>query len=142
MDKNEKIARKIISMKKYVDFLRSYKSVTEERLEDDYKLRSAIERNFHLAIESALDIGEIIISTEGFEKPEDYRSVIVILERHKVIPSDFAERFIEAVSFRNILVHMYEEVDIRELHHCLQNNLGDFNDFARYIARYIEKADK
>jgi len=65
-----------------------------------------------------------------------------LLERHKVIPTDFAERFIEAVSFRNILVHMYEEVDIRELHHCLQSNLDDFNDFARYIARYIEKADK
>ena len=142
MDKNEKISRKIKSMKKYVDFLRSYKSVTEERLEDDYKLRSAIERNFHLAIESALDIGEIIISAEAFEKPEDYRSVILILERHKVIPTDFAERFIEAVSFRNILVHMYEEVDIGELHSCMQNNLGDFDEFAKYIARYLEKWDK
>ena len=142
MDKNEKISRKIKSMKKYVDFLRSYKSVTEERLEDDYELRSAIERNFHLAIESALDIGEIIISAEAFEKPEDYRSVILILERHKVIPTDFAERFIEAVSFRNILVHMYEEVDIGELHSCMQNNLGDFDEFAKYIARYLEKWDK
>ena len=134
MDEKEKVARKLKSMKKYVDFLRSYESVTEERLEDDYELRSAIERNFHLAIESALDIGEIIISAEGFEKPEDYRSVILILERHKVIPTDFAERFIEAVSFRNILVYMYEEVDIVELHQCLRNNLGDFDEFARYIA--------
>ena len=141
MDKKEKISRKIRSMKKYVDFLRSYKSVTEERLEDDYELRSAIERNFHLAIESALDIGEIIISADGFEKPEDYRSVILILEKHKVIPTDFAERFIEAVSFRNILVHMYEEVDIGELHSYLQTNLRDFDDFARCIARHLEKEE-
>ena len=62
MEKKEKIAIKIRSMKKYVDFLRSYQSVTEERLEENYELKSAIERNFHLAIESALDIGEIIIS--------------------------------------------------------------------------------
>jgi uncharacterized protein YutE (UPF0331/DUF86 family) len=80
-------------------------------------LRSAIERNFHLAIESALDIGEIIISAEGFEKPEDYRSVILILERHKVIPTDFAERFIE-------------------------NNLGDFDEFARYLARHLETEEE
>lgn len=93
MDEKEKISRKMRSMKRYVDFLRSYKSVTEERLEEDYELRSAIERNFHLAIESALDIGEIIISAEGFEKPEEYRSVILILGRHGVIPTDFAERF-------------------------------------------------
>ena len=141
MDVKEKVARKIRSMKKYVDFLSSYKSVTEERLEDEYELRSAIERNFHLAIESALDIGEIIISAEGFEKPEDYRSVILILERHKVIPTDFAKRFAEAVSFRNILVHMYEEVETGKLHNCLQNNLEDFDEFAKYIARYLEKED-
>lgn len=141
MDKNEKISRKIRSMKKYTDFLRSYQSITEERLEDDYELRSAIERNFHLAIESALDIGEIIISAEGFEKPEDYRGVILILEKHKVIPTDFAERFIEAVSFRNILVHMYEEIDVGELYSYLQTNLRDFDDFARYIARHLEKAE-
>lgn len=142
MDEKEKISRKIRSMKKYVDFLRSYKLVTEERLEEDYELRSAIERNFHLAIESALDIGEIIISAEGFEKPEDYRSVILILERHKVIPTDFAERFIEAVSFRNILVHMYEEVGTGELHSYLQTNLVDFDYFAKYIARYLETEEE
>ena len=141
MDEKEKISRKIRSMKKYVDFLRSYQSVTKERLEEDYELRSAIERNFHLAIESALDIGEIIISAEDFEKPEDYRSVILILGKHKVIPIDFAEKFIGAVGLRNILVHMYEEVDIGKLHNYLQNNLDDLNDFAKYIARYLEKEE-
>jgi len=141
MDKNEKIARKIRSMKKYVDFLKSYKSVTEKRLEEDYELRSAIERNFHLTIESTLDIGEIIISADGFEKPEDYRSVILILGKYKVLPADFADRFADAVSFRNILVHMYEDVDIGKLHNYLQNNLGDFDEFAKYTARYLEKDD-
>jgi len=141
MDEEEKVSRKIGSMKKYVDFLRSYQSVTKERLEEDYELRSAIERNFHLAIESALDIGEIIISAEDFEKPEDYKSVILILGKHKVIPIDFAERFAKAVGLRNILVHMYEEVDIEKLHSYLQNNLGDFDEFAKYIARYLEKEE-
>jgi len=31
----------------------------------------------------------------------------------------------------------YEEVDIEKLHGYLQNNLGDFDEFAKYIARYI-----
>jgi len=138
MDEKEKVAIKIRSMKKYVDFLRSYKSVTEERLEEDYELRSAIERNLHLAIESALDIGEVIISAEDFEKPEDYRSVILILGEHKVLPRDFAERFAEAAKFRNILVHMYAEVDVEMVYEILQNNLGDFDEFAKYIARHLE----
>ncbi len=141
MDEKEEVARKIRSMKKYVDFLRSYKSITKERLEEDYELKSAIERNLHLAIESALDIGEVIISAEDFEKPEDYRSVILILGKHKVIPRDFAEKFAEAAKFRNILVHLYVEVDVEMVYEILQNNLGDFVEFAKYIARYLEKED-
>lgn len=139
MDEKEKIARKIRSMKKYVDFLRSYKPISMGRLEDDYELKSAIERNFQLAIESALDMGEIIISAENFEKPEDYRSVILILGRHKIIPPEFAERFARAVGLRNILVHMYDEVDVEKLYDYLQNNLVDFDEYVKYIAGYLEK---
>ena len=134
MDEKDKVARKIRSMKKYVDFLRSCKSVTKENLEEDYILMSAIE--------SALDIGEVIISAEGFEKPEDYRSVILILGRHNVIPRDFAARFAEAAKFRNILVHMYAEVDVETVYEILQTNLGDFDEFAKYIARYLEKEEE
>ncbi len=138
MDEKEKVARKIKNMKKYVDFLRSYKSITKERLEEDYQLRSAIERNLHLAIESALDIGGIIISAEDFEKPEDYRSVILILGKHEVIPHDFAEKFAEAAKLRNILVHMYAEVDTEVIYEILQNNLGDFDEFAKFIAKHLK----
>ncbi len=141
MDGKEKVTRKLRSMKKYVDFLRSRRSTTKEELEENYELRSAIERNFHLAIESALDMGEIIISAEGFEKPEDYKGVILILGKHRVIPVEFAEDFARAAGLRNILVHMYEEVDIGRLHDYLQNNLEDLNEFAMFIARYLEKGD-
>ena len=62
MDEKEKISRKLRAMKKYVDFLREYRSTSREELERNDLLRSAIERNFQHAIESALDIGEVIIS--------------------------------------------------------------------------------
>ena len=139
MDETEKVSRKLRSMKKYVDFLRKYRSTTEEELEKNDLLKSAIERNFQLAIESALDIGEVIISTRDFEKPEDYKDIILILGKHKVIPKEFAERFAKAASFRNILVHMYEEVDVRKLHDYLENNLEDFNEFAKFITKYLER---
>ncbi|MBU4373786.1 MAG: DUF86 domain-containing protein [Euryarchaeota archaeon] len=139
MDEKEKISRKLRSMKKYVDFLREYKPTTKEELEKNDLVKAAIERNFQLAIESALDIGEVIISAEDFEKPEDYRDIILILGKQGVIPVEFAERFAKAAGFRNILVHMYEKVDVGKLHDYLQNNLEDFKEFARCIARYLEK---
>ena len=106
----EKVARKIKIMQGYVDFLRE-QSKDEKELLNNYLLKSAIERNLQLAIESALDIGEVLISSENLEKPEDYRSIILTLGKSEIIPEKFARKFSEEAKLRNILVHMYTEVD-------------------------------
>ncbi|OPY24858.1 MAG: hypothetical protein A4E27_01120 [Methanobacterium sp. PtaU1.Bin242] len=137
MKREEKIARKIKNMLGYVDFLKKH-STSEKELLEDYLLKSAIERNLQLAIESALDIGEVIISSEDLEKPEDYRSIIIILGKEGIIPVQFAERFSEAAKLRNILVHMYTEIDPAMISQIMENNLDDFDKYAQYIARYIK----
>lgn len=138
MKEKEKILLKLRDMKRYVDFLKSYSEVSREELERDYLLRSAIERNFHLALESVLDVGEIIISMEEFRRPEDYREVIEILGEEGVLPREFAEKFAPAAGFRNILVHKYAEVDLDELHKRLRN-LKDFDTFALSVAKFLKK---
>jgi len=85
MKTKEKIARKIKNMQGYVEFLRE-QSTDEEELLKNYLLKSAIERNLQLAIESALDIGEIIISSLNLEKPEDYKSIITHLWKSRNNP--------------------------------------------------------
>ena len=65
----EEIYSKLEDLKKYVQFLRSYQSHRKEELREDYTLRGAVERYLQLALECTLDIGEMIISKEGFRKP-------------------------------------------------------------------------
>jgi uncharacterized protein YutE (UPF0331/DUF86 family) len=141
MKESEKILTKLRNMKKYVDFLKSYRDISKEKLNDDYLLRSAIERNFQLALESALDIGEIIISMKDLEKPEDYKEIIEILGRENILPREFAKKFAPAAGFRNILVHKYTDVDIDELYEHLEHDLTDFDFFADCIARFVKKID-
>lgn len=136
----EKILLKLRNMKRYVDFLKSYKKITKKELENNYVLRSAIERNFHLALESVLDIGEMIISIEEFRKPEDYKEVIEILGKEGILSEKFAKKFAPAAGFRNILVHKYAEVNLDKLNKHLQN-IEDFDTFAKYVANYIKKTE-
>ena len=136
MSADEKILRKLNFMQKCVGYLKSI-DTDSNNLDMNYGLRSAVERNFQLAIESAIDIGEIIISEKGFERPEDYRSVFLILGKQGIIPMDFAEDFSVAAGFRNVLVHIYEEVDSSLLDVFLTEKLGDFDKFARHIATYV-----
>ncbi len=135
----EKISRKLRFMKRYVDFLKSHRAISGEELEENYELRSAIERNLELALASMLDIGEIIISEKGFEKPEDYKSVMLILGKEGVLPKVFAEKLVPAVGVRNILVHMYTEVDVEKICEFLRGNLKDFDEFAKCVANYLKK---
>ena len=104
MTDSETILRKLNFMSRCVKYLKSIDPKTVN-LESDYEKRSAVERNFQMAVESAIDIGEIIISEEGFERPSDYRSVFLVLGRNSVLPKDFAEKFAPAAGFRNVLVH-------------------------------------
>lgn len=136
MSAENKILRKLNFMQKCVGYLKSI-DTDSNNLDMNYGLRSAVERNFQLAIESAIDIGEIIISENGFERPEDYRSVFLILGKQGIIPMDFAEDFSVAAGFRNVLVHIYEEVDSSLLDVFLNERLDDFDRFARHIATYI-----
>ncbi|WP_342303618.1 DUF86 domain-containing protein [Methanolobus sp. ZRKC5] len=123
-------------MQRCVSYLKSI-DTESTNLETNYELRCAVERNFQLVIESAIDIGEIIISEEGFKRPEDYKSVFLTLGQKGIIPGEFAEEFAQAAGFRNILVHMYEEVDLDILYMFLTERLDDFDDFARYVAEYL-----
>ena len=86
-----------------------------------------------------MDIGEMLISMEGLRKPETYREVIEILGEKNILSEDFAKKFALAAGFRNVLVHRYTEVDVDNLYGYLQNNLGDFDVFAKSVARYLEK---
>ncbi|WP_235856282.1 DUF86 domain-containing protein [Methanolobus halotolerans] len=73
MRDEDRILRKLNFMQKCVSYPKSV-DAGSSGLENNYELRSAVERNFQLVIESAIDIGEMIISRERFEKPETYRS--------------------------------------------------------------------
>jgi uncharacterized protein YutE (UPF0331/DUF86 family) len=139
--KNE-ILNKLERLQEYVKILNSYKKYNIQAINDDFTLRGAIERYLEVSLECVLDIGEMIISSRDLRKPETYKEVIEILGEEGILPKGFAERFAEAAKFRNILVHMYAEIDVEMVYEILQNNLGDFDEFARHIARYIEKEGK
>jgi uncharacterized protein YutE (UPF0331/DUF86 family) len=138
----EEVYSKLEDLKRYVQFLKGYQSHAKEELRENHTLRGAVERYLHLALECTLDIGEMIISKEGWRKPESYREVIEILGEENILPREFAERFAPAMGFRNILVHRYAEIDLNELYEHLQNDLQDFSTFAKYIARYLEREQR
>ncbi len=127
----EKITEKLRYLEISLSYLRSRRDITL------YELRSAIERNFQIAIEAAIDIGEMIISQEGSEMPETYGDIFLRLGEIGVIPEDFSNRLAQMAGFRNIPVHQYSEVDLTMLLEFLKTRLEDLELFSDYIKEYL-----
>jgi uncharacterized protein YutE (UPF0331/DUF86 family) len=51
-----------------------------------------------------------------------------------------AEKLSAAASFRNFLVHVYEQIDTRILKKFLMEDLEDFDLFVSYVIEHIEKS--
>jgi len=137
----EKVSRKIAILERALNYLKSRADVTPEQIEENYELRSALERNFQIAIEAALDIGEMIIAEEGLPRPEEYRGVFLELGRASILSREFAEKIAPMAGFGNILVHQYDVVDPERLCDFLKDRLSDLEEFIKYVRAYMKGKD-
>jgi uncharacterized protein YutE (UPF0331/DUF86 family) len=97
VDKNVVLFR-VDYLREYLKFLNDVKQKSsDEYLSNPYIYGSA-ERFLHLAIESAIDIGNHIIADQMFRKPEDNRDIFRILNEKGILDKDLSQ-------YRNLLLH-------------------------------------
>jgi uncharacterized protein YutE (UPF0331/DUF86 family) len=85
------------------------------------------------AIEDTLSIANHVIASEGLRGPSDYADAFRSLAEAGVIRRDLAQRLEAMARFRNLLVHVYTEVDDRRVHAFLREDVADLRAFARAI---------
>lgn len=100
---------------------------------------AALERNLQLALECALDVGDMIIAWRQLPRAQRYADVFRILGDAGVIDRALADRLTPAAKLRNVLVHMYEEVDRKALRQSLAAGLDDLASYARAVSAFAMK---
>lgn len=133
------ILERLKRLAEFVEFLNRKKSLRREEFLQDQESQLAVERALQLAIQIVIDIATHILATTSNVTPKDYRNAILKLAYIGVIPTTFAERIASMPGFRNVLVHDYIEIDTSRVYRNLQDGLGDFVEFARYITEWLDK---
>lgn len=114
-----------------------------ERERDDYLADDeAVAASKYLlvtAIEDVLSVANHIIASEGWRSPADYADAFAVLREHDVVSRDLAARLSSMARFRNLLVHVYADVDDARVHRFLQADLGDFEDFTTAVLDLLEE---
>jgi uncharacterized protein YutE (UPF0331/DUF86 family) len=131
----ELVAKKLAFIETCVRELRTL--ARPERIADDLREERFVEHTLQLAIQAALDVGSHIVSDERLGEPETSRDVFRLLGRAGVVPADLTGRLERMAGFRNVLVHLYQEVDVAVVRDVVQNHLGDLLEFVAAIRRKL-----
>lgn len=140
MVNQEKVDGLIENLRTYLNQLNELKNLDLHTFLSDFSKANSAKYLFQIAIECCLDIGNHIISSEGFRMPYDYKDIFKVLNENKIIPDDFLETAISMAKFRNRLVHLYWEVSNDKIYEYLQQHLKYFDEYVKYILNYISKS--
>ena len=129
--KCESIERCLASILKYYD--NNPKSL------DDIMIQDAIILNIERASQISIDMGMFLVREFKLGIPKDSREVFDKLFEKNVIHKELAQNLKNMVSFRNIAVHEYKNLDIHIVQSIIENKLDDtFRSFVQAILQFQE----
>lgn len=118
--------------------------VTREALneEENSVFTDATKHRVQVAVEIVMNLAEHIVAGLNLGKPEFARELFPLLVKEGIIDEELSEKLQKAVGLRNILVHMYREVDLGILADSATVGLNDLRVFAKAVNEFLEKQQK
>lgn len=136
-------ARHLLALyRRYRRYLEDLAARSDAQLRSDFAVMGGVRHYLLLAIETLLDLGSHVISSEGYEPPKNYADVFRVLRDEGVISPAQADPLMAMARFRNVLVHLYAEVDEERVLRILRGSLGDLDEFVDTVRRrFAEELD-
>jgi len=131
----ELVAKKLAFIETCVRELRTL--ARPERIADDVREQRFVQHTLQLAIQAALDVASHIVSDERLGEPDTNRDVFRLLERATIVPADLGGRLEQMAGFRNVVVHLYQEVDLGIVRDVVETHLDDLLEFVAAIRRRL-----
>lgn len=117
--------------------LRKLAEVDRESFLSDPALQAQAERWMQLAGEICLDLAHHLIASRGWQTPATYREAFQTLRTEGVLSSELATRMQGWAGLRNLLVHLYLEIDHVKLFQILTEELGEIEEYAAVLMRLV-----
>jgi uncharacterized protein YutE (UPF0331/DUF86 family) len=133
-------ARHLLGLfRRYRGYLDELASRTDEELQADFAVMGGLQHYLLLAMETVLDLGSHVISSEGYEPPGTYADIFRILGEEGILEEEHADDLMAMARFRNVLVHQYAEVDEERVLQILRTRLEDLDAFVSALkSRFAE----
>jgi uncharacterized protein YutE (UPF0331/DUF86 family) len=139
MTDKEKLQKYISNLEIYISQLAELQGVNKQEFLNNWQVYGLVDRWLHLALETFLSLGEMIISEFNFRKPDTYADIPKILGENNVIPKELVEKLIDLAKFRNVLVHEYLYLDHERVYEHLQKDPVFLLKFLKSVKKFIKE---
>jgi uncharacterized protein YutE (UPF0331/DUF86 family) len=130
----DQVEARLQRLEEMLERLEEVRSEGEEAYLGNAQQRAATERLLQLSIQICIDLGAQIVTEQSAPPPSSYSDVFKILGDTGIIPTNMAQRLGNAARQRNLLVHLYMEIDDRAVFASLAY-LDDLREFATAVER-------
>ncbi|MGQ9466136.1 MAG: type VII toxin-antitoxin system HepT family RNase toxin [Anaerolineae bacterium] len=110
-----------------------------EKYREDKHTRALSEHYLRIAIEATLDLGRHVIVKTGLGVPQEYRDVGRILWEKGIVPADIGQKLQRMAGMRNVLVHLYWDIDYERIYRMVVEELDTFERCVQSIFQYLER---
>jgi uncharacterized protein YutE (UPF0331/DUF86 family) len=134
------ICQRLQLLESYVRQLQGYRQRTLEEVRGDVGLAWAIEHGLRLSIQCVIDVCHYLVAGLALGTPATSQEAIELLRDAEVFPPAFAQTLVQMVRFRNVLVHLYTQVDVKRVYDNLHKHLDDFGQCAQHVLRFLTQS--
>lgn len=121
-------------MQTYLEALARHEGKSADQVRvDPYE----IERLLELIVQVAVDILAHLLA-ESDRTPSSYRNTFELSGRVELISTPLAERLADAAGLRNVLVHLYDEIDYEIVAASIDRALNDFGQLFAELEERLE----
>lgn len=133
----EVVLRKLKKLRLLLRDLEPFVDVSLEKVvAEHYK----VERIFELLATAGADLLQHLL-TERDVTATSYRDVFRQAASHGLVDPALARRLEDAAGMRNVLVHLYDEIDFEILHASIGQALDDFTELVAALAPFAQEPE-
>jgi uncharacterized protein YutE (UPF0331/DUF86 family)/predicted nucleotidyltransferase len=140
MVSHERIERFVYSVR---DAVREINALELEQLGLDGYLaekqtRALSEHYLRIAMEATLDLCRHVIVATGLGVPQEYRDIGRILGHQGVVTPEVSHKLVAMAGMRNVLVHIYWDVEHERVYRTATNDLDVFEAVVPCVVEYVD----
>lgn len=135
----EVLDARLAKLEEVLAHLRALSKTQRDEFLGSAPLQAQAERWLQVAAECAIDSAHHIIADRGWATPSSNREAFEIVTRHAVLSPDLGAQMATLAGLRNVLTHLYLEIDHAAIYRILQDDLGALEDYAGAVTRFADE---